>query len=160
MKIFFASGKMEEIEMTAKEFDGMIKAMKESGVRFIQLRNGNYIPINSSTMEIIESELVEKQRRRIAEPKPVEVIEAGVVEEIKEESKDVGSEARAKEALEEMMRKSSCKHEDKDQLLCKSVGKKGVRYFKVCQSCGYRSRFISGDLLTEGEKESAKAFTE
>lgn len=159
MKIFFSSGKMEQVEMTSSEFNRMLKAMKDTGIRFVQLRNGNYIPVNSNTMELIESELEEMKRHRVA-VNPVEEETHVPVVETKEESKDVGSAAREKEALELLMKKSDCEHDGDKLVLCKAIGKKGERFFKVCNFCGYRSKFISSDLVTDGEKANAKIFVE
>jgi hypothetical protein len=181
MKIYFASGKVETVDMTKLEFDKMIEKMKMGGLRFVLLPNGTHVPLNSNTIEFIDSEghgrmrtprpelTVEQQidnvKEEIAQTKEKMATEIGILDRENpsltqklEENPITGAE-REKEILAKIFAKSDCTHDGDKLKLYKSSGKKGDRYFHSCSFCNWRSKFVKAESLTDEQKSGALQFS-
>lgn len=163
-KIYFVSGKIEDMDITRHELDRMILKMKTSGIRFTQLKNGSYVPLNSNTMELISAEGIEIPIKVVEEvvidvevPAPVEL---EIVEEVKKEIVPESAMDRERTALEMIKAKSDCTHDGDKLTICKIEGRKGTRYFHVCSFCGWRSKFVKADSLSDSDKEKAQTYSE
>jgi flagellar biosynthesis GTPase FlhF len=170
-KIYFTSGKT--LEITDFEFERIAPKLQMGGIRLYRTGAGNLIPLNSTTMELIEKESTEdafvdeemevKERVTEAVDKKVEEIKERDTEkeegneeaESREESEDKveevkeTSEQRNDRLLEEMKEKAACLHEGKQKMYYQAT-KAGNRYFPVCEFCGKRERYISVKKIKDG----------
>jgi septal ring factor EnvC (AmiA/AmiB activator) len=181
MKIFFTSGKSEQVEITKTEFDKTIEKMKMGGVRFLVLPNGVHVPLNSNTIEYVDPEEHRRVRLQRQDNPTVEQHIDSIKEEIKSTKEELATEMgvqdrerpaetqknevnsvtgaeREANILKEIIAKSDCAHEEDKLKLCKSVSKKGERYFWVCSFCTWRSKFIKAESLTQEQKDTAQTF--
>lgn len=120
---------------------------------------GNQIVLDKIiSIEVDEYEF--SGRRGINVDKPVE--KKAVEVEATEDSPDHELEEKRKEMLEELMAKSSCKHDNKVLYYQVTKTGKGVsnRYFPVCEFCGQRFRFVKAEDLTDEEKDAALEWVE
>jgi hypothetical protein len=152
--IHFISG--DKLVVDPEEFKAVNARMIFGGTKFVRLKSGDLVSLNSTTIEYIS---MEDMPTPAPAPAPEPVVEEQVtkseeiiqkVEEIKATAQD-----KQKEFINEMIAKSSCTHQPDQLIVMKSGGKKGLRYFKVCSFCGWRDRFMKENLLTEEEKENA-----
>ena len=187
MIIYFASGKSETVDMDKREFDTMIIRMKTGGVRFLELPNGCMVPLNSNTIEYIDSEGHGKFRRPKPEP-TAEVAQVAVdkqIESVKQEieakkaelATEIGVQnrenpaamqaqevnpitgaEREKQIIAKILEKSNCKHEQSKLRWYKTVGKKGERYFQVCSFCGWRGKFVKAESISDEDKANAAIY--
>ena len=139
--IHFVSGKT--LDISELEFSNIAPKLGAKGIRCQVSQAGHIIPLNSTTMEYIEH-IEEEQEAPVYEIKEKE--EVVPVEKVKPKTED--------EALNEMMAKSNCKHEN--QTLFVQHTAKGVRYFPVCDFCGKRDRYVSEKKVLDGEYEECK----
>lgn len=180
MKIYFTSGKVEEFEIDEREYNAMINRLKDKGVRLLALPNGNFVPLNSNTIELIDTGGMNKRVVRPVEPPTLEQQIETVKEEIAQTKETLASELgeqdrdnpsatqeqepkvlsgveKERKILEEITAKSNCTHQGDNLKLFSVSGKKGTRYYFLCTFCGYRSKFIKAESLTEDEKKTAIA---
>ena len=169
-KIYFTSGKVENLEMTPADLDNMIVKMKGGGIRLLKFKNGSYIPLNSNTIEIITCEdcvsitppvivPVIASTEAVGIEKEIEVLASIEPEPVVKEDGPKTTLQREQEVLAEIINKSNCTHGG-FLTYHKIDGKKGARYFQVCSFCGWRGRYVRGDSLTDEEKTNAKVYTE
>jgi hypothetical protein len=150
----FSSGKQQTIYPS--ELQNFIIKLKNGGIRVAKLVNGSYIMLNSNTMEFIDcSDQEEKEQFPTPVVESTSSIDSGLSAV---EVNPPGMAERERDALAEMIAKSNCVHTN--TVLYKSIGKKGDRYFYVCEFCGKRERFVSSDTLSEDEKEKALVYHE
>ena len=161
MKIYFTSGKVVEREMDYAETKAMVTRMGGSGIRFYDMRDGRWIPLNSNTIELIESENLIVQRK----PVPVEMAaeltdreDPDATFEQEQLSAPVSREEKADNVMQDIINKSNCKHEQEKLILSTVGSKKGDRYFYVCSFCGWRGRFVKADSLTPEEIDNATEY--
>ena len=137
-----------DIEVSKQEYDAIMHRFAHSGKLFAR-----YMRPNGDVLLLDHVVYLEK----VGED-PIVEVEPEVEEEkapSEEESNDL--EKRRKEALEEMIRRSNCKHPDEKKVLFKTETKQGTRYFTLCENCGgNRSRFIAADKLEDDDKDNAK----
>ena len=138
--IHFVSGKT--LDISELEFSNIAPKLGAKGIRCQVSQAGHIIPLNSTTMEYIEH-IEEEQEEPVYE---AEEEKSDPVEKVKPKTED--------EALNEMMAKSNCKHEN--QTLHIQHTAKGVRYFPVCDFCGKRDRYVSEKKVLDGEYEEWK----
>jgi len=171
INIHFASGKSREIDET--EFSKLPIKLQQRGIRIMIANEGRLmIPLNSNTIEFIEEsedeignvkEIIEGsgEIEEVIEPEETAVTVdelKGMVEELKQVQIEVDAkkdiEQKQHEAMEEILAKSSCTHDNLD--IYKQATSKGERYFPVCSFCGKRERYIKADSLSDEQKETAK----
>ena len=157
-KIYFVSGKIEDVDIDEAEFDRLILRMQSSGIRFTRLKNGSVVPLNSNTMELITREGLAPRKPTVVK---IEESIPSIEETIKsiEEENEPSPMDRERAALEEIVAKSNCTHAGK-LTVQKLEGKKGTRYFHVCSFCGWKSKFVKAEDLTETDKELAAIYQE
>jgi hypothetical protein len=168
-KIYFTSGKT--LEITEYEFERIAPKLQMGGIRLYRTGQGNLIPLNSTTMELIEKEstidafveaveeaekLVEGAKdetvKETPEPTKAPEKEEKTVEEVEAPKKETQQERQDK-MLAELIEKSNCLH-PRDKLEMKyQETKAGKRYFPVCTFCGYRHRYISIKKVRQGMLE-------
>ena len=149
--IYFASGKT--LEITEAEFRIISPKLSGKGIKVHRTMAGHLLPLNSSTMELIEH-IPEPE----AEEEASEVARAEIIAmETKLPEMNVQVERpkikTADEQLAEMTAKSNCKHEPEKLGLYIQHTAKGVRYFPVCSFCGKRERYVSESKINKGEYE-------
>lgn len=157
--IYFISGNTKHIPV--EDFLTTTDRMISGGLKFTKLKDGDWIPLNSTTMEFISCQDMPKRKKIIyADPEEEAkvIVSQEIVQRVEEEKKSI--EDRRKAELSELLAKSDCKHEGDKLSVFKSDSKKGVRYFKVCKFCGYRERFIKEADLTTEQKENALFYQE
>ena len=147
--IYFTSGK--QLEITEREFLRIAPKLKAGGIRLMTMKAGHLVPLNSTTMEIIEyvsepeeesvSDMVDRGVRALAAEPVLE--EQTVAVEKKGKTQE--------ELLAEMKEKSDCKHETHKLELFIQHTAKGIRYFPVCSFCGKRERYVSESKINKGE---------
>jgi hypothetical protein len=149
--IFFVSGKT--LEITEAEFAVIGPKLRDKGIKTQVTREGHLLPLNSSTMELIEHvpeiEVVEVEVAPLG-LKLVEgdgPLELPVQEKLLEKPKPKTQE----EMLDDMTAKSNCKHEPEKLELYIQHTAKGIRYFPVCSFCGKRERYVSESKINKGE---------
>ena len=156
-KIYFTSGKT--IEISGKEYSKMAPRMQASGVRLYRTSKGDFIPLNSNTMELIELGEPEAMPKEVApSPEPMKPTKAEVEVMVEKVEKQETREDEQQRLLEEITAKSDCVHEEKE--IYKQSTTKGDRWFPVCTFCGKRDRFVKADSLTPAEKLNAKVWQE
>jgi len=123
---------------------------------FVQMEDGSVIMLKHIVGffadEFDTDKLVRKPEPKVAEPKA----------EVTEDSNDEEIEEKRKAALDEMLAKSSCTHENQTiyyQEVKTSTGKTSRRYFPVCDFCGLRMRLLKATALTDEQKDSAVEYT-
>jgi hypothetical protein len=166
-KIYFTSGKT--LEITEDEFSRIAPKLQMGGIRLYRTGAGNLIPLNSTTMELIEKESSDSAFTEdveaitalggVAGPEAVKVVKETVepkpepkVEELPSEPVEVKEETpeqRNDRLLEEMKEKAMCTHEGKQKMYFQAT-KAGNRYFPVCEFCGKRERYISVKKIKDG----------
>jgi hypothetical protein len=156
--IHFGSGKT--LEITEKEFLALPPKLKNGGVRLVQTTRGDFIPLNSNTMEYVEHiaeiEEVKNYDTLISQEPAEEVIHIEKVDvEAPEGTMSTGEIAKPKETpeekLAEMVDKSNCLHEPEKLQLYRQHTARGIRYFPVCSFCGKRERYVSESKINKGE---------
>lgn len=154
MKEYFLRirGESDPVQIKEYEYHGLMHRYSHSGRNFARFvrDNGEVFFLEHITHIIVtgEDDPVEEPEtaEELAKEKPSE-----------DENNDL--EKRRKAALEEMIRKSNCKHPEDKQMLFKTETKQGVRYFTLCEECGgNRSRFIAAANLEDEEMANAKAW--
>ena len=127
--IHFSSGKT--LEITEREFQMLPPKLGGRGIKVVQTSGGNYIPLNSNTMEYVEHvpEDIIIEEPPIAVDKAFKEAEKVLGNNIEKKEKPKSLQERKDEAMEELIAKSDCKHEsDKSDLYIQHTAK-GVRYF-------------------------------
>lgn len=164
-KIYFTSGKVEDLEVNEEDFGRMVLKMQTSGMKLLRLKNGSLVPLNSNTIEIVTCDDFKKLVPEVVVV-PIASTEAVCIvkEEPVEESKPIESASttydKEKKALAIIIEKSNCRHEPEKLTLTKIDGKKGCRYFYVCSFCGWRGRYVKAETLKVEDKEAAKTYSE
>ena len=156
-KILYASGK--EVYIEPEELNRMILKFQTSGVRMAKTKNGNILFLNSNTMDYLD---VSDLKHNIIPPLSVveEVVEVVPVVELKiVEVNPESAVQKEQRALDEIMQKSNCTHQGLLKYTV-SAGVKGKRYAQQCSFCGWRSKFIKAETLTEAEREGAEQYNE
>ena len=153
MKEYFVRiiGEPDPVQIEKWEYDGLMLRYARSGKNFARFvrENGEVLFLDHITHIIVKGE-----DDPVEEPEPVEE-----KEELPSEEEGNDLEKRRKEALEEMIRRSNCKHPEDKQTLFKTETKQGVRYFTLCDECGgNRSRFIAAANLEEEDMANAIAW--
>ena len=141
-KIHFVSGKT--LDISELEFRNISPKLGAKGIRCQVSHAGHIIPLNSTTMEYIEH--IEDEI-----PAAVEV-DGEYLEVVKKEPKV--EPKSPDEAMNDMLAKSNCKHENQSLYLQKTA--KGDRYFPVCDFCGKRDRYVSEKKVLDGEYDEWK----
>jgi hypothetical protein len=178
MKIYFASGKVECANMTEKECTQMTARMMGSGVRFYDMRDGRWIPLNSNTIELIDFEIrglkskspvkedpfsqdaIEgRQTVSLSAPVP-DYVNPQATFEAEQAAAPPTREEKAKDILAEIIDRSNCKHEQEKLCLMTVGSKKGQKFFYTCSYCGWRGRWVKAENLSEEEKANAKTHLE
>lgn len=161
-KIYFTSGKT--LEITEYEFERISPKLQMGGIRLYRTAKGNLIPLNSTTIELIEKESTgggfektletweekaEKVPLKDIKPEPKEKEVQTIAEEPEEPEEKVESakpetpQEKQDRMMAELIEKSECLHpRDRLQMMYQET-KSGRRYFPVCTFCGYRHRYIS-----------------
>jgi len=162
-KIYFTSGKT--LEITEYEFEKMAPKLQMGGIRLYRTAKGNLIPLNSTTMELIEKETTEdvfvgEQVEVQEEVKKEEVLKPDLTEhdEMKgaepitkpAEKKPETEQERQDRMMAELVEKSNCLHPRELLEMRFQATKAGNRYFPVCTFCGYRHRYISVKKIKSG----------
>jgi len=151
-------------DIDQEEFDGFKKKRATTGKQFpyFVLKNQSYVFMDRviaiiPSKAIITPDVVPEDVVKEEDPNPdPEVVEAEVVEEETPKLEIVptmSKEAKDKEAMAEMLAKSTCTHKEVSLHFQKT--KKGTRYFPVCDFCGHRGRYIASDSVTEEEVTNA-----
>ena len=152
-------------KLTEAELVGFMKRLANYNIRYFQSReNGDLVFMDSAGMAWLDREMPEIPAKQVAE---LSIIEDPKV--VKENKKEV--EDPAVVALREITAKSDClknKHEGKNQIIFKqnmksmnkATGKQSdsIRYFPVCEFCGFKGRFIAASKLSDEIKENAKVY--
>ena len=157
--INFISGNTKYIPI--EDFLTITNRMISGGLKFTKLKDGDWIPLNSNTMEFISCQDIPKREKiKYADPEEEAkvIVSQEIVEKVEVEKKAI--EDRRKEELAELIAKSNCTHDGDKISIFKSDSKKGIRYFKVCKFCGYRDRFIKESELTTEQKDNALFYQE
>lgn len=157
-KILYASGK--EVYIEPEELNRMILKFQTSGVRMAKTKNGNILFLNSNTMDYLD---VSDLKQNIIPPLSVveEVVECSFTVEPQPvvETNPESAVQKEQRALDEIMQKSNCTHQGLLKYTV-SAGVKGKRYAQQCSFCGWRSKFIKAETLTEAEREGAEQYNE
>jgi hypothetical protein len=146
--IHFTSGKT--LKITQREMETMAPKLQAGGIRMYRTGKNCLIPLNSNTMEFIESV---PEDEPTVEPKPETAAKKPVKLAPKPEEKTKGDQGREDDAMKELLEKSNCKHEPEKLSLYVQHTAKGVRYFPVCSFCGKRERYVSEKKIIDGEYE-------
>jgi len=163
-KILYASGK--EVYIKPEELNRLVVKFQTSGVRMAKTRTGEILFLNSNTMDYIDvSDLKTNIALSVLE-EPVVVLDEAVSEKVasmvvlpKEEVNPESAVQREQKKLEEIMQKSNCTHTNTLEYVV-STGVKGKRYSQLCSFCGWRSKFIKAESLTEEQRAGAKDYIE
>jgi hypothetical protein len=158
--IHFTSGKT--LDITEREFNNIAPKLKNGGIRLVMTSKGDFIPLNSNTMEYIEhtkeepngipEQPVRQDGEEINAGRPNDEEKPAQIEETpKEEVQEKSIQERKEDALAELMEKSNCKHEPEKMVLHVQHTAKGVRYFPVCGFCGKRERYVSEKKIIDGD---------
>ena len=166
-KIYFTSGKT--LEITDDEFKRIAPKLQYGGIRLYRTSKGNLIPLNSTTIELIEKDEEEVFEVAVNEPQPESKVEE-VTEEHATVEHDEKEDAPVEEAypekeepkkaetqqerqdrmMAEMIKKSECLHEGLQKMFYQET-KAGKRYFPVCSFCGKRERYVSVKKIKDGK---------
>ena len=157
--------------MDEKQCTNMKLRMTGSGIRFYDLRNGKFIPLNSNTIEMIDferpteevkmltvEEMLDSDTGQVDMDDVPDYINPTATFEKEKAAAPPSREEKAATGLATLIEKSSCKHELDKQELNKVGSKKGTRYFNVCSFCGWRGRFVKESSLTAEQRDNAKIY--
>jgi len=148
-KVHFVTG--VEYELSRRDTSNFITRMREGGVRFVMTRDTDpQMVLVISNCPIAFVVLDDKHK-----PQPIftEVEKAPVRQEDAAEEHSIVEKEEA--ILAEIAAKAICTHDADKLFYMKSDSVKGTRYFQKCSFCGYRSKFIAADKLTDTEKAAA-----
>jgi hypothetical protein len=166
-KIMYASGR--EVYIAPKELDHTIVRMMNSGVRMMKIKSGNNLFLNSNTMDYIDnSDMIDYISEDKDKLTSVVTLDASVDEKVADmiiiPSEDVKPPESVVQKeikiLEDIMAKGNCKHEPEKLKLLFQMGVKGKRYFNTCTFCGWRSKFIKADSLSDTQISGAEQYVE
>jgi hypothetical protein len=161
-KLLYASGK--EIYLEPEELHRLILKFQTSGVRMAKTRTGDILFLNSNTMDYIDVSDLKKNVALSVLEEPMVVLDATIGERVAEmvvvpkvEVNPESAVKREQNVLAEIMKKSDCTHNG--LLKCAyTAGVKGKRYLHICSFCGWRSKFVKAESLTDAERESAEQY--
>ena len=139
-----------KIEMGDKDLKALLGRMRDAAIR-------TFIPRYMEKPVVFVLSECAIARIELDTPMVTPQIEIAKVEEsvpVEEKVEPVGVLAKEEAALEEIYKKQACTHPSEKCSLYKHISVKGTRYYSQCE-CGYRSRFIATDQLSEEAKTSA-----
>lgn len=151
--VYFIDGR--SIPLSPRDTKALMMRLKEGGVRMMLTRDTEpQQAIIISNCPVAWVDLDEEQQ-------PSTVVVREETANVKtEDAKAESNVDREKRILADIVAKSNCKHEPAKITYMKTEGKKGIRYFPLCNFCGWRGKFIAADELAEEVKASAQLYQE
>jgi hypothetical protein len=163
-KLHFVNGYV--LDVPEEEYVNLIKRLTHANIKYwVKKSTGDLVFMTSPSMAFLERELPkEMPNGPVKAPEPVAEVEVEDKMEAVEKPKE--TEDPAVKALREITAKSECLkagHAGQKQIIFKQMlatkgGGPSERYFSVCEFCGFKSRFIAKNKLTEEIREAAKLY--
>lgn len=169
-KILYSSGR--ELYVAPEELSRTILKFQNAGVRMTKVSTGNFLFLNSSTMDYLDVSDMEKNvvlpmsvvDEAIPTPGSDSQCPAPIVPEyidpvaaFERETKTESATAKEARVLDEIVAKSNCEHKG-TLTLYKQQTVKGEKYFQKCSFCGWRGRFVKASSLTADELSKVETY--
>jgi DNA-directed RNA polymerase subunit M/transcription elongation factor TFIIS len=162
-KLHFVNGYV--LEVPEEEYLNLMRRLTHANMKYwVKKSTGDLVFMTSPSMALLERELPDgsDDEKETVPEAPAEVAEP---KDDTENVREKETEDPAVTALREVTEKSECLksgHAGQNQIIFKQMlsTKSGPseRYFSVCEFCGFKSRFIAKDKLTEDIREAAKLY--
>lgn len=149
--VHFGSG--AQVTVTPEEYRKLFSRITDAAIRVWDNRRGTLIMLSPSAIDFIVYNEEDARREVVLNP------EVREIPNIKTPDKGPSLQERERAVLDSIQSKADCTHENTMVLYYQEVSKKDHstwrRYFKQCSFCGFKSKFISADDLTDEEKNNA-----
>jgi len=163
VRITFTSGHEREFDY---EWNKVTPKLLQGGIRLWAPYPGIVIPLNSSTIAMVEFEEDDVMDGDFEIEIEMDEDEEETVDETVEEEDEPtpkkSIEEKKEEFLAETKAKANCKHENTEiyyqevKTGSRTAQKIARRYFPVCTFCGLRERYVKADSLTDEQRANAK----